>query len=112
MKQSAKTDRKSFYLPVAWEYRESLEDEIRKERVGKIFYFDDHNQLEQAEGRIVELFEQGGEGVFIRLDREPTGSQPQCPIRIDRIITVFGKIGPAYDEYDAFANSCMDCKGD
>ena len=32
-------------------------------------------------------------------------------IRIDRIITLFGKPGAAYDEYDAFANACMDCSG-
>ncbi|WP_240452744.1 hypothetical protein [Sphingobacterium sp. xlx-130] len=32
-------------------------------------------------------------------------------IRIDRIITLFGKIGAAYDEYNQYANSCMDCTG-
>lgn len=32
-------------------------------------------------------------------------------IRIDRIITLFGKPGAAYDEYDAFANACLNCAG-
>jgi hypothetical protein len=45
-----------------------------------------------------------GEGMFILLD---SGTR----IRIDRIITLFGKPGAAYDKYDAFANACMDCMG-
>ena len=109
---SDKSAKKSSYLPVAWEYRESVEEEIRKQSSGKIFYFDDNNQLEQAEGRILELFEQKGEGVFIRLDQKQANFGSSPVIRIDRIITLFGKIGAAYDEYDAFANACMDCKGD
>ncbi len=40
--------------------------------------------------------------MFITLD---SGAQ----IRIDRIITLFGKPGAAFDEYDAFANQCLSC---
>jgi hypothetical protein len=102
----------SSYLPVAWEYRETLEEEMKKATRGKIFYFDGDNQLEQTEGRILEITEHKGAGIFIRLEHSPGISNSQSLIRIDRIITLFGKIGAAYDEYDAFANACMDCKGD
>ena len=48
--------------------------------------------------------EVNGKGIFITLD---TGSA----IRIDRIITLYGKPGAAFDEYDAFANQCLSCTG-
>lgn len=107
---------KSSYLPVAWEFKEALKEEIRKSSTGKIFYFDHNDQLEQSEGRILQLAEAKEGGLFIWLDPQKASSatftRTSIPIRIDRVITFFGKIGPAYDEYDAFANACMDCKGD
>lgn len=103
---SAKTPMNiSSYLPVAWEYLETVEEEIIKKTSGKIFYFDNNNQLEQVEGQIIKLIEEKGEGVFVLLEE---GGK----VRMDRIITLFGKIGAAYEEYDAYANACLDCKGD
>jgi hypothetical protein len=32
-------------------------------------------------------------------------------VRVDRVITINGIPGPAYDEYDGFALACLDCKG-
>jgi len=92
------------YLPVAWEYREVIEEEINKRSQGKIFFFNSDNQVDEATGRVTSMAEEKNAGVFIILD---SGTK----IRIDRIITLFGKIGAAYDEYDAFANACMDCTG-
>lgn len=91
------------YLPVAWEYRESIVEQIQSKNKGKIFYFAEDNKLEEAEGIVVKLAEQKA-GEFITMDN---GHQ----IRIDRIITLFGKIGASYEEYDAYANACMDCSG-
>ena len=31
-------------------------------------------------------------------------------VRVDRIIVYNGKPGPAFDEYQAFANECLSCK--
>jgi hypothetical protein len=31
-------------------------------------------------------------------------------VRLDRIITINGKPGPAFDEYDNYANGCLSCK--
>ncbi len=92
------------YLPVAWEYREVAEEEIKKERSGKIFFFSPEKQVHEASGKVIQLEEEKSAGLFIRLD---TGIK----IRLDRIITLFGKVGAAYDEYDAYGNSCMDCTG-
>jgi hypothetical protein len=44
------------------------------------------------------------QGIFIFI-------KPENQIRIDRIITLFGKVGAAYDEYDSFANQCLSCTG-
>lgn len=90
------------YSPVQWEYRELIEEQIAKEGSGKVFYFSS-GEICEVEGRLVKMQEEP-EGIFIHMG---TGEH----VRIDRIITLFGKPGPAYDEYDAFANACMDCNG-
>ncbi len=92
------------YLPVAWEYREVIEEEIKKNTTGKIFYFCTEEGIGEALGRVTEMKEEKNEGLFVVLD---TGDK----IRVDRIITLYGKPGAAYDEYDSYANSCMDCTG-
>jgi len=94
----------SSYLPVPWVYREEIEDEIAKQAEGKVFYFGKENEICEEVGKIQEMVELTGEGTFIKLT---TGNY----IRIDRIITLFGKPGAAYDEYDSYANFCMDCLG-
>jgi hypothetical protein len=91
------------YSPVLWDYRELIDEAIKQNRTGKIFFFSEEGIGESA-GRILEMKEIKSEGVFVFLDTEEK-------IRIDRIITLFGKPGAAYDEYDAYANACMDCMG-
>lgn|SRR5690606_12018036 len=92
------------YLPVPWEYREVIEEEINKKSTGKIFFFDRDGQVAEAKGSVVRMTEEKGSGEFIVLD---DGTK----IRIDRIITLFGKVGAAYAEYDSYGSSCMDCTG-
>lgn len=92
------------YLPVEWVYREVIEEQIQKQSTGKIFYFCEKEDICSLSGRILSMEEIGKEGIFIKLDSEEL-------IRIDRIITLFGKPGAAYDEYDAYANACMECMG-
>lgn len=92
------------YLPVAWEYREVIEEEISKKTIGKIFYFCREEGICEANGSVVLMEEEKHKGLFIGLD---TGVK----IRVDRIITLFGKPGAAYDEYDSYANACLDCMG-
>lgn len=92
------------YLPVAWEYREIIEEQILKKNEGKVFFFEDDNTVGEAQGSVLQMTEEKNKGVFIIMDND-------FRIRIDRIITLFGKIGAAYDAYNQYANSCMDCTG-
>lgn len=100
-KNSSKHDS---YLPVSWDYREIIEEQINQKKKGRIFYFCESKQINESQGEILSLVEKPKEGVFIKLSN---GEE----IRIDRIITSFGKIGAAYDEYNDYANACMSCMG-
>ena len=92
------------YLPVQWVYREVIEEEIAKMTTGTIFYFNTEDQVSSANGRVIKMEEINGKGVFIILDSGES-------IRIDKIITLYGKPGAAYDDYNYFANACLDCMG-
>ena len=92
------------YLPVQYYYIEAIEQAIKHGRKGKVFFFNDRNEVDSAEGKVVALREIQDRGFFLTLD-------PEAMIRIDRIITLFGKPGAAYDEYDAYANQCLSCTG-
>jgi hypothetical protein len=90
------------FTPVSYIFKEKLMESISSGRIGKIFYFNPQDAFDCAEGKVVALHEISGEGVFVTIE-------PHIQIRIDRIITLFGGPGPAYDEYDRFANACMEC---
>lgn len=92
------------YLPVPYVCLETIEEEITKGTKGKIFYFDGENNLESFEGEIKSLQEIKNEGMFVM-------TNPAYQIRIDRIITIFGKPGAAFEEYDNYANQCLSCTG-
>ena len=92
------------YTPVQYVYREIIGEEIAKKTNGKVFYFDSDNLVCCAEGHVMGIEEVNGQGIFITMD-------PKQLIRIDRIITLFGKPGAAYDEYEAYGNVCLDCTG-
>jgi len=90
------------YTPVPYDFRETIEEAIAKQSSGKIFFWNEAQKVDELAGRIEKLEDLQGRGMFITLD---SGSQ----VRIDRIITLFGKPGAAFDEYDAFANQCLSC---
>ena len=92
------------YSPVPYECREVIQEEIAKQSKGKVFFFDENNAVNDVEGTVVRLAEVRGEGEFIFME-------PEARVRFDRIITLFGKPGAAYDEYDAYANQCLACTG-
>lgn len=92
------------FTPVHYVFREIITEEIKKQSEGKIFYFDDEDKVNSAEGKLIRMDEVSQQGIFVHL-------LPERQIRIDRIITLFGKPGAAYDEYDAYANQCLSCTG-
>lgn len=92
------------YSPIPYVFREVIQEEIEKQSQGKVFFFDDDNAVNSVEGKLTGVAEVPGEGDFIFLE-------PDARVRIDRIITLFGKPGAAFDEYDAYANQCLACTG-
>jgi hypothetical protein len=94
----------SSFTPVQYVYREIIDEMIVNATEGKVFFFDDHDKVDSCEGCVVEMKELPGDGIFIFL-------VPEKQVRIDRIITLFGKPGAAFDEYDNYANQCLSCTG-
>jgi hypothetical protein len=92
----------NFYTPVAYEYREVIQEQIAQQASGKIFFWSAEQTVDEVIGKVIKLEEVSGKGMFITLDSG-------AAVRIDRIITLFGKPGAAYDEYDSFANQCLSC---
>lgn len=89
------------YLPVPWDFREVLDEVIQKGTTGRIHYFSRQPLIERAEGRVAELKKEAS-GEYLLTDR---GEK----VRLDKIITLFGKPGPAFDDYESYGNACMNC---
>lgn len=92
------------YSPVPYEYREAIEEQKSIGTTGKIFYFNEEGKFDDASGVITNYEEIAGKGMFITIDNK-------ISIRIDRIITLYGKPGAACDEYYAMGDKCLDCTG-
>jgi hypothetical protein len=92
------------YTPVQYIFREVIMEEVGKQSEGKIFFFDDNDIVDSTEGKLLKMEEVEHKGIFLYIE-------PKKRIRIDRIITLFGKPGAAFDEYDAYANQCLSCTG-
>jgi hypothetical protein len=90
------------YTPVPYDFREVLDEQMKKDASGKVFFWSDEDKVDEQVGRIVRLEEREGEGEFAIFDHGAW-------VRIDRIITLFGKPGPGFEAYDAFANQCLAC---
>lgn len=86
---------KLHYNPISPVYYEIFASELDKEN-SKVFYFGNGTEVEEAKGIIMGLVNNGLSGEYLILN---SGQD----IRIDRIITVNGIPGPAYDEYDSYA---------
>lgn len=92
------------YMPVDPGYFELFEQEMEKEEARVIYFaFSDEPELEESRGKIIEIDNKEKEGQFILFEN---GDQ----VRLDRIIVINGKPGPAYDEYDAYALAPLTCQ--
>lgn len=91
---------KTDYSPVYPVYHEVFSAEQEKE-FSKVFYFGKGSDVEEVKGKIT--------GVKKEYFEEYLVFDTSDKVRIDRIITINGIPGPAYDEYDRFALACLDC---
>ncbi len=90
------------YSPIDPDYYEIIEKEISKKGISVVNYFGSDNEIEDAKGNLKEvLFIKHYESFLVF----ETGEQ----VRLDRLITLNGIPGPAYDEYDGYALACLDC---
>lgn len=92
---------KTNFIPIHPEYYDMFSEEREKE-ISKVFYFGTGSDVEEAKGKITDLVKTDAFEEYLAFD---SGDK----VRVDRIITVNGKPGPAYDEYDAYALACLNC---
>lgn len=89
------------YLPVDLDFKDHLKKLISERRAGKVHYFDADSKVEDALGTIqATLGTESGEFLIVGDNH----------VRLDKIITVLGKPGPAYDAYARYANVCLTCE--
>jgi hypothetical protein len=70
----------------------------------KVYYFGSGTDPEEASGRITGIERNNLNEEYMHFD---IGDRAH----IDRIVTINGKPGPTYDEYDRYALACLDCSG-
>lgn len=92
---------KPTFSPIYPVYYEAITSAQEKE-FSTVFYFGNENEVEEAKGKITGLVNRDAHEEFLAFD---SGQE----VRIDRIITINGIPGPAYDEYDAYALACLNC---
>ncbi|MGQ1948534.1 hypothetical protein ACT3CD_15680 [Geofilum sp. OHC36d9] len=90
----------NIYLPVSPAFFE-IADSLMQQVV-RVVYFGDNQSLEESNGRFAGILK-NNKGEFLAIESDEN-------VRIDRVITINGKPGPAFDEYDAYANACLSCQ--
>lgn len=88
----------NFVAPV---YDEIFAREREKDN-SKVIYFGNGVELEEAKGKITGTFKNDLNEEYLCFDTEEE-------VRIDRIISINGVPGPAYDEYNNYGLACLDC---
>ncbi|MEQ9297355.1 MAG: hypothetical protein RIF33_02280 [Cyclobacteriaceae bacterium] len=90
------------FTPVDPDFSEIVRDTQKAVKSGKVHFFNPADQVDDTSGHVINL-EKSRRGEFLVLN---TGMK----VRLDKVITLFGRPGPAYDRYDAFANACLACE--
>lgn len=90
------------YLPIDPDFYELFEKEKQNDST-KVVYFGEGTNLEEVNSKIDKIANKSGNAYFMIFKN---GNE----VRVDRIIVYNGKPGPAFDEYQAFANECLSCK--
>ncbi len=99
---SAPKSYKDSYLPVDPDFVEIVDKAIAANKKGKVHYFDTTGNVNTCEGLLTALTKQD-KGTFLEIDKTHR-------VRLDKIITLLGRPGPAYDTYDRYANACLACE--
>jgi hypothetical protein len=92
------------YYPVDPDYHDMILKEMSEKETAVVHFFNEDNTLGNFSGKIKGIVVGENHEEFVELH---SGEK----VRIDRVIVLNGKPGPAYDEYDAYALACLDCMG-
>ncbi len=92
------------YMPIDPDFYDVIESIRKKTAPIKIHYFGKNNEICDAQGSITGVTINEKHEEYLVLD---AGKQ----VRLDRIITLNGRPGSAYDEYDRYGLACLDCSG-
>jgi len=92
---------KTQFSPIHPDYYDMFTEEQEKESI-RVFYFGTGSDVEEVKGKITGLIKKVAFEEYLVFK---SGNE----VRIDRIITINGKPGPAYDEYEAYALACLNC---
>ncbi len=92
------------YLPVDPDFFEVIEHERQRKDQTVVFYFGPDKELKDARGKIAGIVTTAKYEDFLSFEN---GEQ----VRLDRIIVINGRPGPAFDLYDSYALACLDCSG-
>ena len=92
------------YIPIDPDYVEIFEQEMSKGEA-KVIYFEFSNEPELEESR----------GVITKIDTIKNEEkhffmENGDKVRLDRVVVINGKPGPAYDEYDSYALAPLTCQ--
>lgn len=90
------------YLPVDPDFFDFFEKEKENDST-KVVYFGKGTNLEEVNSKVKEISKNSDGEYFMTFENKQE-------VRIDRIIVYNGKPGPAFDEYDGYANECLSCK--
>lgn len=94
---------KSKYMPVDPDFFELFEQEMKKGDIKVIYFAFEEPELEESRGKITKIDKIKNEGEHLFMEN---GDK----VRLDRIVVLNGKPGPAYDEYDSYALAPLTCK--
>ena len=90
------------FSPIDPDFYDIIETEISKGGIFVLNYFGPDKEIEDVKGKIKEVF-------FIKHYESFLVFETGEKVRLDRLITLNGIPGPAYDEYDSYALACLEC---
>ncbi|MDD4109604.1 MAG: hypothetical protein PHH93_12880 [Prolixibacteraceae bacterium] len=92
------------FIPVDPDFYDKIKELKKKNILIQVHFFGFENELKRVKGVIKGIIINNKREEFLEFD---SGDN----VRLDRIITLDGKPGPAFDEYDGYALACLECTG-
>ena len=87
------------YVPVSCDFYDEVALHATEKTTGKIHYFKslEEKVLASSSGPVLDIVTENKVEYLITRQEK---------IRLDRIVSIFGKPGPAFEIYQSFGNSC------